>query len=116
MEFEDCFSLEMIARAINQVITEQGGKLQIKPEQLEKESEKGKSIVRTLKKILYENNLELYKPALAEKIAYLLNNIEISRMMGKEARMFIENNFSINKVVDSIETLYTEIVDNYPLY
>ena len=35
--------------------------------------EEGKEIVKTLKKILHENHLDLYKPALAEKIAYLLH-------------------------------------------
>lgn len=101
MEFEDCFNLEMIARAINEVIKEQGGKLQIKPELLEKECEQGKSIVKTLKKIFYENDLNLDKPALAEKIAYLLDK-DMQNKNHKATPPEIE----IKKIVEVVESKY----------
>lgn len=73
LEFEDCFTLDVIVEAMNDVIKEQGAKFQLTYQQLEKEGKQGKSVVKSLQKILYENKLRsLDKPALAEKIAYLL--------------------------------------------
>jgi hypothetical protein len=71
-EFEDCFTLELIVEAINDLMKEQGTKFQLTSEQLKKEGKKGKSVVKILKKIFYENDLTLDKPDLAEKIAHLL--------------------------------------------
>lgn len=46
---------------------------------------------------------------LAEKIVYMLTHAEESEAMGKEARKLVEENFSIDKVVDSLELLYENV-------
>lgn len=72
LEFEDCFGLEMIAKALNEWLKEEGVESQITVEGLKKEKKEGVSIVKALTKILYEKSLlSLDKPALAEKLAYL---------------------------------------------
>lgn len=73
LEFEDCFSLEMVTKAVNEWLKEEGEKFQLAPEHLKKERKDGVSVVRTLKKVIHNNNLrDLDKPALAEKLANLL--------------------------------------------
>jgi glycosyltransferase involved in cell wall biosynthesis len=47
---------------------------------------------------------------LAKKIAYTLSHTEESKKMGNEARKFVEENLSIDKVVVSLEKTYEEIV------
>jgi len=47
---------------------------------------------------------------LAKKIIYMLSHVEESKEMGIEARKFVEEKLSINKVTASLESLYEEIL------
>lgn len=58
---------------------------------------------------------------LGECLFYLLENYTEAEKMGKKGRQFMEENLTIEKIVDRLETLYTEIVEsmrkkeNYPM-
>jgi glycosyltransferase involved in cell wall biosynthesis len=47
---------------------------------------------------------------LAEKIKYMLVHSEKSEQMGNEARKFVEEKFSIDKVVNLLEALYEKVL------
>jgi len=47
---------------------------------------------------------------LAEMIVYMLVHPEEARNMGHRARKLVKEKFSIDKVVDSLEVLYEEIL------
>jgi len=98
LEFEDCFSLDMIARGINEVMKEQGAQFKVTSEELEKASKKGISIVRVLEKMLYDNDLSLDKPALAEKLAFILGED-----MQKKKREETPPEREIKKLVELVE-------------
>ena len=46
---------------------------------------------------------------MAEKIVYLLNNSDKAVEIGRKARILVEEKYSIDKVVDMIERLYSEV-------
>jgi len=48
---------------------------------------------------------------LAEKILYLLNNSDDALRMGLNGRRFVEENYSIDIVIDKLERIYKEIVE-----
>ena len=99
LEFEDCFSLDMIARGINEVLKEQGAEFQVTSDQLKNASKEGISIVKVLGKMLYENDLSLDKPALAEKLAFIL-----SEDMQKEERIETLPEREIKRIVELVES------------
>jgi len=100
LEFEDCFSLEMIARAFNEWLKEEGVESQLTVDELEKERKEGVSIVKALEKILHSNNLpSLNKPALAEKLAHL-SIADIEKKEHKETPPEKE----IRKIVEMLES------------
>jgi hypothetical protein len=102
LEFEDCFSYDMIAQAINEVIKEQGGDLEITVKQLEEEKREGISVVRSLKKLLHnEEGLDLDKPALAEKLALML-----SAEIGKDKHLPTPPEKEIKKIVRLVDKKY----------
>lgn len=73
LEFEDCFKLDMIVKAMKEVAKEQGFEFKITPENLKENTPKGKSVVKALEKLLYQKELpSLDKPALSENLALLL--------------------------------------------
>jgi glycosyltransferase involved in cell wall biosynthesis len=47
---------------------------------------------------------------LADKIAFLINNITTAKKMGETGRKTIEENFSIEKNVHQIEKIYLELI------
>lgn len=74
LEFEDCFSLDMVVAAFNELMKDQEAQLKVNANHLKKEMKQGESVVRVLERILHQNNLpNLDKPSLAEKLAYLLS-------------------------------------------
>jgi predicted ATP-dependent endonuclease of OLD family len=72
LEFEDCFNLDMIVDAMNELMKEQKTELRLTVQQLTEARKEKTSIVKPLEKILYEAGLSLEKPALAEKLAIIL--------------------------------------------
>ncbi|MEW5693144.1 MAG: glycosyltransferase, partial [Candidatus Hydrogenedentota bacterium] len=46
-----------------------------------------------------------------ERIKYLIQNKEIRKEMGEEAKKYIEENFQMNKVIDSYIELYKRLLD-----
>jgi predicted ATP-dependent endonuclease of OLD family len=88
LEFEDCFSYDMIAQAINEVIKEQGGDLEITVKQLEEEKREGISV-------------DLDKPALAEKLALML-----SAEIGKDKHLPTPPEKEIKKIVRLVDKKY----------
>jgi len=73
LEFEDCFSSNMISKAINDLAKENGLEFEVNHEELDKARAEGKSVVRVLQKMLFEKGLPHFsKPELAEKLAILL--------------------------------------------
>jgi hypothetical protein len=73
LEFEDCFELDMIVKAMKEVAKEQGFEFEVTPEDLKENMPKGKSVVKALEKLMYQKELpSLDKPALSETLALLL--------------------------------------------
>lgn len=101
LEFEDCFSLEMIAKAFNEWLKEEGVEFQLTVDKLNKEGKERVSIVKALEKILYSNNLlSLDKPALAEKLAY----ISIEDIKKEEHKETLPEK-EIKKIVELVESI-----------
>ena len=99
LEFEDCFSLDMITRGINEVLKEQIAEFQVISDQLKNTSKEETSIVKLLGKMLYENDLSLDKPALAEKLAFIL-----SEDMQKKERVETLPEREIKKIVELVKS------------
>jgi len=95
LEFEDCFSLETIATAVNELLKESLVKIAISPDRLRSEKKEGMSIVKILQKIFYEANLDFDKPALAEELATLL-----SEKMKQPNHMETEIEKTLKRVAD----------------
>jgi len=73
LEFEDCFDLQIITKAINELSKEQELNFSITVEELRNGKEKGGSVVKLIQKMFNEKDLpDLNKPALSEKIALIL--------------------------------------------
>src|SRR5208283_109058 len=71
LEFEDCFSFETIAKAVNELFGEKGIKLS--EDQLREHKREGVTIVNYIKSFLREKEIELDKPELAEKLAKIVS-------------------------------------------
>jgi len=101
MEFEDCFSLDVITKALNEVLKEEGAKIEISPKELQERMKEGKSIVKVIEHVLHEKGLELSlnKPALAEKIAYI-----IGEEIKKEGHEKTEPEKVIEKIIKIVES------------
>lgn len=101
LEFEDCFKLDMITKAMKEVAKEQGFKFEITSENLKENMPKGKSVVKALEKLMYQKELpSLDKPALSENLALLLKE-EIEK--GRSAREKTPPEQVIEKIVDMVE-------------
>ncbi len=50
----------------------------------------------------------------AEKIAAILEDEKLARRMGREARSMVQKSFSMSKMVDSLETFYSRILESSP--
>jgi len=73
LEFEDCFSSELLSKAINELAKERGLGFKVTTDELEKIRDGNKPIMRQLMKMLEEKSLpSIDKPELAEKLAMLL--------------------------------------------
>jgi glycosyltransferase involved in cell wall biosynthesis len=51
---------------------------------------------------------------LAEKAFYLLNDCDKAIEIGRKARLFVEEKYSIDKVIDDLEVLYMEVASQKP--
>lgn len=84
LEFEDCFEPHIIINAMKEMAEEQGFEFDITLENLKDNMIRGKSVVKSLEKLLHERELpSLDKPSLAENIALLLKE-EIHRTLPKK--------------------------------
>lgn len=101
LEFEDCFTLDMITKAMKEVAKEQGFKFEITSENLKENMPKGKSVVKALEKLMYQKELpSLDKPALSENLALLLKE-EIEK--GRPDREKTPPEQVIEKIVELVE-------------
>lgn len=101
LEFEDCFKLDMITKAMKEVAKEQGFKFEITSEDLKENMPKGKSVVKALEKLMYQKELpSLDKPTLSENLALLLKE-EIEE--GKSGRERTPPEQVIEKIVELVE-------------
>jgi len=104
LEFEDCFNPDMIVKAMNELLKEQGCTFEIAVDELEKAKSEGKSVVKVLEKIIYENNLpSLDKPALSEKLALFLRED-----IGKSDHKKIPPEKEIEKIIKLVESRFAE--------
>lgn len=70
LEFEDCFDLQTIAEAVDELRKEEKWNVPITMEELKDGQVKGKPVAKQLQRLMYEKDLPgLHKPALAEKLA-----------------------------------------------
>ena len=102
MEFEDCFNLDVITKALNQMLKEEGAKISVSKEELKELREKSKgrkSIVKIIEHMLYNKGLSLDKPAFAEKIAYI-----IGEEIKKEGHEKTEPEKVIEKIIKIVES------------
>jgi len=99
MEFEDCFSLDVITRALNEMLKEEGAEIEISKKELQEKMKEGKSVIKVIEHVLHEKGLSLNKPALAEKIAYIIGE-EIKR----EDHEKTEPEKVIEKIIKIIES------------
>jgi len=72
------------------------------------------SNVRGLKELIIDGETALLFEAgsfrqMAEKMIYLLNDVNIALEIGKKARLLVEEKYSIDKVVNMLEKLYIEV-------
>jgi len=83
----------------------------------------GKPIVASnvggLKELIVDDGTELLFEAgnfkhMADKMIYLLNDSDKSVEIGRKAKMFVEERYSIDRVVDDLEDLYIEVASRSP--
>ncbi|MFX1487380.1 MAG: AAA family ATPase, partial [Promethearchaeota archaeon] len=105
LEFEDCFTLDMIVEAMKEVAKEQGFEFEITAKDLKENIPKGKSVVKVLEKLLHQKDLpSLNKPALSETLALILKE-EIEK--GGTYREKTPPELAIEKIVGLVEARRT---------
>jgi hypothetical protein len=97
LEFEDCFAPDFIAKIVNEMYREQGIELNLNPEQLS-QKDANTSMVKILKRILHEQDLDLDKPELAERIAFAL-----AENIGKDGHKETAPEIEIKKIVRLVD-------------
>lgn len=107
LEFEDCFEPHIIIGAMKKVAEEQGSKFDITPADLKENQPEGKSIVKSLDKLLYQKEMpNLDKPALSENLALHLKE-EIEKTP-PEKRKMTQPEEAIEKIVKLVEARWEE--------
>lgn len=105
LEFEDCFGLDTIVKAMKIVAKEQRFDLEITPNKLKENMPKGKSVVKALEKLLYEKGLpSLDKPALSENVALLLKE-KIEKTPSEDREKTLPEQV-IEKIIGLVEARY----------
>lgn len=107
LEFEDCFKPQMIVIAMKEVAKEKKLKFEVTLANLKENQPEGKSVVKALEKLLYENKLpSLDKPSLSETLAMCLKaDIESTP---SEKRKKTPPEQAIEKIVKLVEARWEE--------
>ena len=73
LEFEDCFEINLIVKAVNKMMEDRGINLNLTSDKLNEMKKNDSSIVKVLKELFKTHNIDLDKPELSERLAILLN-------------------------------------------
>lgn len=103
LEFEDCFSCDMIIQAVNEMLKERKVEFQLTTAELEASRRQRVSIVEALNEIFARNNLDLDKPELAERLAILL-----SREISETGHQKTPPEKAIEKIAQFVDEKYRE--------